>query len=192
MRYGNICQNIFLKFGEGSIEADAALTTDDRRAPSRQSMTAAADEWLEAFLDKSEKPASDVYAAGGEAGFSEDQLKRARPRIGAGIKKVGMPAKSIWYMPRDNGSPEGAPIPRQQNTAPSAPTAPSALSRESTQRRESGGSTEKETGAESALSGAAGAPTACKPVNESAVPPAPPSRPAFPRLRAYPFIAPSP
>ena len=79
-------------------------------ASSVRSMTADADEWLEAFLESGERPASEAYAAGKAAGFSEYQLKRAKPRIGVRLRRVGMPPKSYWRL-------AGTPTPPRRSTA---------------------------------------------------------------------------
>jgi hypothetical protein len=68
------------------------------RSPASSSATAAVDSWLAAFLESGERPALEVYEAGKAAGFSVDQLKRAKPRIGVRLRKIGMPAKSYWRL----------------------------------------------------------------------------------------------
>ncbi|MCL2001084.1 MAG: AAA family ATPase, partial [Planctomycetes bacterium] len=92
-------------------EIDKVLNNQQgSRPPPRQTMTNTSDDWLEAFLDKGEKPAIEVYEAGRAAGFSEDQLKRSRKRIGAHIRRVGRPSRSFWRLAaeipdHDHGGP---------------------------------------------------------------------------------------
>jgi len=74
-------------------------TAEEGRPATPQSMTAAVDGWLKARLDKGEQPASDIYAAGKEAGFSEGQLKRARRRMKGIVRRVGFPPKCYWSLP---------------------------------------------------------------------------------------------
>jgi len=116
-------------------DIDAVLNREHRSAPSRQSATAAADEWLAAFLDGGEKASAEIYDAGKAAGFSTDQLKRASQRIGAQVKRAGMPSRSFWRLGGGESEPSadaeadlpvGAPDPRPQNSARTAPSAPSA------------------------------------------------------------------
>jgi len=79
-----------------------------RRPSATSSMTADVDEWLAAFLESGERPASEAYAAGKAAGFSMDQLKRAKPRIGVRLRKTGMPSKTYWRL-------VGTPIPSRRS-----------------------------------------------------------------------------
>jgi hypothetical protein len=72
--------------------------------PSRCSMTSDVDEWLEKFLTNEEKPATEVFKAGKYSGCSEDQLQRARKRIGAVLRRAGMPSRSYWRL---EGVPPG-------------------------------------------------------------------------------------
>jgi hypothetical protein len=66
-------------------------------------MTAAVDGWLKARLEEGEQPASDIYAAGKEAGFSKDQLKRARARMNGIVRRVGFQPKCYWSLPVPSG-----------------------------------------------------------------------------------------
>jgi len=79
-------------------------TAKEGRPATLQSMTAAVDGWLKARLDKGEQPASDIYAAGKEAGFSEGQLKRARRRMKGIVRRVGFPPKCYWSLPVPAGN----------------------------------------------------------------------------------------
>ena len=62
-------------------------------------MTAAVDGWLKARLAKGEQPASDIYAAGKETGYSEDQLRRARRRMNGRVRRAGFPSRCYWSLP---------------------------------------------------------------------------------------------
>jgi len=91
-------------------------------------MTAAVDGWLKARLDKGEQPASDIYAAGKEAGYSEDQLRRARRRMNGRVRRVGFPSKCYWSLPVPAGEESvissvylGAPLAVKHKTASPPP-----------------------------------------------------------------------
>ena len=71
-------------------------------------------EWLAAYMAEGERLASEGYAAGRAAGFSGQQLKRARQRLGVQIHFRGNPMKSYWRLPDAGGgpsSPSGIPPP---------------------------------------------------------------------------------
>ena len=77
------------------------------RSMRRPSATAAADEWLKAFLDNSEKASTDVIKAGEAAGFSEKQLRNSRTRVGVTIRRAGIPPSTFWSLGGDE--PDEAP-----------------------------------------------------------------------------------
>ena len=85
------------------IRADDVLRKpEENTVKPRRRSTSAADEWLTAFMEAGgERMALDVFAAGARAGFSKEQLSRARCRIGVDMKRVGMPSRSVWYVPQN-------------------------------------------------------------------------------------------
>ena len=54
------------------------------------------DAWLQAFLAGGVKPAAEVINAGTAAGFSKDQIRRAKYRIGAVARKEGFDNDAQW------------------------------------------------------------------------------------------------
>jgi hypothetical protein len=69
--------------------------------PQRVPGSAGCDGWLLTYLNGSMKPAVEVVKAGKEAGFSKDQIRRARSRIGAVVRKQGFDrnARWLWELP---------------------------------------------------------------------------------------------
>ena len=68
----------------------------------------AASKWLAVFLADGERPASEAYAAGQEAGFSESQLNRGRSRLGVKSRKIGFPPKIFWRLAEEAMPPNEA------------------------------------------------------------------------------------
>jgi hypothetical protein len=65
--------------------------------------------WLQTFLARGPQWSTDVYDAGVEAGFSQDQIKRAKRGSGAEAKKSGC---GSWFMRlkcHDGREPEAVP-----------------------------------------------------------------------------------
>jgi hypothetical protein len=55
------------------------------------------DAWLHAFLAGGVKPAAEVMNAGTAAGFSKDQIRRAKHRIGAVARRQGFGVDGGWF-----------------------------------------------------------------------------------------------
>ena len=91
--------------------AKRATTGEPRRQRSRQARTIATDAWLTEFLADGWRPASEVYAAGKEAGFSEKQMQNARPRTGVQVRFFGYPALSHWRLAATPERSDSIPIP---------------------------------------------------------------------------------
>ena len=88
------------------VTADDALALAER-ADDRAERDTTAD-WLRKLLARGQMAAKDVYREGDEAGFSRDQLKHAKGRIGAESTKTGMDGGWVWHLP---GIPEGSTTP---------------------------------------------------------------------------------
>ena len=58
--------------------------------PEPTSRSTACDGWLRSFLVGGMKPATEILKAANEAGFSKNQIRRARSRIGAVARKEGL------------------------------------------------------------------------------------------------------
>lgn len=72
--------------------------------------------FLSGLLATGSLPAKDVYREAEGAGFSRDQMKRAKSRIGVRTHKAGMAGGWVWHLPvsegseeREAGSPETPP-----------------------------------------------------------------------------------
>ena len=57
------------------------------------------DTWLRDFLSRGPKTAKEVFSAGRDDGYSKDQLKRAKKRLGVETGKNGYQGKWAWSMP---------------------------------------------------------------------------------------------
>jgi hypothetical protein len=55
------------------------------------------DTWLQAFLAGGVKPAAEVMNAGTAAGFSKDQIRRAKHRIGVVARREGFGVDGGWF-----------------------------------------------------------------------------------------------
>ena len=66
------------------------------------------DAWLEQFLGKGSQKANDVYAAADAAGFSKDQAKRSKKRLGIEARRPGGEGPWFWSMPESNDSERGS------------------------------------------------------------------------------------
>ncbi|MCL1999910.1 MAG: AAA family ATPase [Planctomycetes bacterium] len=113
------CDPPFVDWDPSPVEADIddMLNQDARRPLPRSSATAAVDEWLEAFLGSGEKASTEIYGAGKAAGFSEGQLQRSRKRIGARVKRDGMPSRSFWSLSGDDDNHD-APVAAEASPSP--------------------------------------------------------------------------
>ena len=107
------------------------MTTAGEGRPARR--TAVVDGWLKARLETGEQLASDIYAAGKGAGFSEDQLRRSRRRMKGMVRRVGFPPKCYWSLPagKANDIPAVATPPVEPTPANPAfdPSKPSGFSK---------------------------------------------------------------
>jgi len=176
------------------------LNPQARSAP-RVSATAAVDDWLAAFLDNSEKSAADVFKAGGDAGFSEDQLQRARKRIGAVHRRAGMPSVSFWRIPGDDDhtphTPHTSHTRHEKETGGDAQPVESAADRTSHPSHQPHTRHENETGSDVQSVEPAAVPAPgyeaygnTRGYNGQRTPPtvSVAESPAFPRLRAFPWL----
>ena len=55
------------------------------------------DEWLTRFLADAPQKANDVYSAADAAGYSKDQAKRAKKRLGVEAAKMGFSDEGPWF-----------------------------------------------------------------------------------------------
>ena len=69
-------------------------------------------------------PAKHVYREAEGAGYSRDQMKRAKPRVGVETVKAGMDGGWVWRLPASEGSEgsEGSTLEKARSSLPSAPT----------------------------------------------------------------------
>jgi hypothetical protein len=65
-------------------------------------------DWLREFLQDGERPARDIFEEATEAGFSRHQVKRAKRKIGATAKKLGMSDGWTWTLRMAEESAEEA------------------------------------------------------------------------------------
>jgi len=82
--------------------AEAMPEGEDQDGPPPQ------DEWLLAFLSSGPKLNAEVIEEGAEAGFSKDQLRRARERLGVRSEKNGYQGKWCWILPEGTFSDENS------------------------------------------------------------------------------------
>jgi hypothetical protein len=54
------------------------------------------DHWLRAFLAERHRSTTDIFEAATDAGFSKDQVRRAKSRIGAVAQRVGFHKDAQW------------------------------------------------------------------------------------------------
>ncbi|WKK13874.1 AAA family ATPase [Rhodococcus ruber] len=81
--------------------ADAAAAENGDGADERNDV----DEWLRQFLAHGSQKANEVYSAADANGFSKDQIKRAKRRIGAVAERPVNPGPWFWSIP---ATPQGA------------------------------------------------------------------------------------
>ena len=77
---------------EEALRPKAAHVLDGGQAGERL----ACDGWLRAFLAEGVKSTIEVFKAGNAAGFSTDQIRRAKGRIGVVAKKEGFDKDAQW------------------------------------------------------------------------------------------------
>jgi hypothetical protein len=64
------------------------------------------DEWLNGFLDGGPQKANDVFSAADAAGFSKDQAKRAKKRLGIEAHRPGGEGPWLWVKTREHRARE--------------------------------------------------------------------------------------
>ncbi|MGH3556637.1 MAG: AAA family ATPase [Mycobacterium sp.] len=98
------------------------------------------DEWLSEFLGTGSQKANDVYSAADAAGFSKDQAKRAKKRLGIEARRPGGEGPWFWSLPRERLGSRTDSI--AQKVLPSSLAAPLQVSdsaaREQSEAREQG------------------------------------------------------
>jgi hypothetical protein len=90
-------------------------------------------DFLRKLLAEGQRPAKEIYAEAEQAGYSRDQMKRAKTRISAITQKLGMAGRWVWVLPSDPegsgnsaeeseecGSQRGAPFAPFVNDSPSS------------------------------------------------------------------------
>jgi hypothetical protein len=80
------------------------------------------DTWLKGFLAHGPKTAKEVFAAGRDDGYSRDQLKRAKDRIGVTSGKQGFAGPWSWILPEGTFSEECGDSPNKKQALPSHPS----------------------------------------------------------------------
>jgi len=86
--------------------------------------------FLRDLLASGQRAAREIFSEAERAGYSRDQMKRAKRRAGVETVKVGMEGGWVWRLPDVEGStetPEGCEGGTQKKTAPFNPFADSAL-----------------------------------------------------------------
>jgi hypothetical protein len=83
--------------------------------------------FLRELLRGAPRPAKDVYREAEGAGYSRDQMKRAKRRIGVDAVKIGMDGGWLWRLPADEGSAEGSEGSGQKRPRSSLPSDRDAL-----------------------------------------------------------------
>ena len=71
--------------------------------------TTAVDEWLSGFLDGGSRKANDVFSAADAAGFSKDQAKRAKKRLGVEAHRPGGEGPWLWVKRQGSSGLGGDP-----------------------------------------------------------------------------------
>lgn len=69
------------------------------------------DAWLADLLEGGPMQANDVYKAADGAGYSRDQAKRAKKRIGAVAEHPDLRGPWVWTLPREQQGSEGSTLP---------------------------------------------------------------------------------
>lgn len=80
--------------------------------------------FLARLLEMGPVPAKHVYREAEGAGYSRDQMKRAKPRVGVETVKSGMDGGWVWRLPASEGSEgsEGSTLEKARSSLPSTPT----------------------------------------------------------------------
>ena len=98
-----------------SVFTIAGIRTDEPDAPE-------VDVWLRDFLTHGPKTAKELFAAGREDGYSRDQLKRAKERIGVTSGKQAFAGPWSWILPAGTFSEECGVSPNKKQVLPSHPS----------------------------------------------------------------------
>ena len=80
------------------------------------------DTWLRDFLTHGPKTAKEVFAAGRDDGYSRDQLKRAKDRIGVTSGKQAFAGPWSWILPEGTFPEECGDSPNKKQPLPSHPS----------------------------------------------------------------------
>jgi putative DNA primase/helicase len=85
---------------------------DDAEAPE-------VDTWLRDFLSGGPKTAKEVFTAGRDDGYSKDQLKHAKKRLGVKSEKDQFKGPWAWCMPEGSYTEESDELPNKKTVRPS-------------------------------------------------------------------------
>lgn len=77
------------------------------------------DTWLKDFLSGGPKTAKEVFAAGRDDGYSKDQLKLAKKRLGVKSEKDRFNGPWAWAMPEGSFTEESGELPHKKTVLPS-------------------------------------------------------------------------
>ncbi|WP_217500484.1 AAA family ATPase [Rhodococcus pyridinivorans] len=97
--------------------ADAAAAENGDGADERNDV----DDWLRQFLAHGSQKANEVYSAADANGFSKDQIKRAKRRIGAVAERPVNPGPWFWSLP---AAPQGAGSSERPDSTSALPALP--------------------------------------------------------------------
>lgn len=78
------------------------------------------DRWLSSFLANGSVKATEVFSAADAAGYSKDQAKRAKKRLGVIADRPHNPGPWFWFLPATESTEQGAP----SHTLPVLPALP--------------------------------------------------------------------
>jgi hypothetical protein len=79
-----------------TITVEEALRRPQKTPPRGPTEAHECSDWLRDFLQGQPKPASDVFTAARDAGYTRDQIKDAKRRIGAAARKYGFQEGARW------------------------------------------------------------------------------------------------
>lgn len=126
--------------GVARIEWDGAINYDAHRllagsTPDEDRHDV--DRWLTDFLANGSKKANEVYSAADAAGYSKDQAKRGKKRLGiAAVRETG-DGPWFWKLPTKGAGDQGS-APDTENRAPLLPCTSEAVRAAENQPREQG------------------------------------------------------
>ncbi len=90
------------KIGRVAWDGKGDATADELSAPKKKAAIDLVGDWLKEVLKPAgtKRPADELYAAGQERGFSDDQVKRGLKRVNATYERTKtVPPKTLWYFP---------------------------------------------------------------------------------------------